>query len=150
MTDRLKSGRAPKRAKPRLSRENLPSDWPEVWPKEDLNLHFVSAASEGKTKEINHLLALGADINMCDLLGWTPLHYAAKAKQAKTCAFLVANGAIATNKSLTGTTPLMLAFQNESKPAILAIEAGVMVPLVGLGRSKEFVFYFNKCISRGD
>jgi ankyrin repeat protein len=139
----------PKMSKPRFQRNILPSEILRITEQHDIQLSFFSAASSGEFRKIKRLLKLGADVNMPCSAGWTALHYAASEKQAKICAFLISNGANAFAKSPKGTTPLKLALERNSKLTIRAIEAGMIMPLVGSERSKEFVSSFRKCISGG-
>jgi ankyrin repeat protein len=138
-------------SKPRLASDILPSEIPNLKAEQqhDLQLSFLSAASSGEFKMIKRLLKLGAGINVPCSLGWTALHYAASKEHAKTCAFLLANGANAAAKSIKGTAPLQLALENNSALTIRAIEVGVIMPLVGPEHSKKFVAAFSECISGG-
>jgi hypothetical protein len=68
------------------------------------------AAANGRCAIIELLLAKGADIQVADSIGSTPLHIAASCGEAKAVELLLQNGADANARTkLFGFTPLALA-----------------------------------------
>ena len=73
-----------------------------------------NAAVSGGTTKIRACLLLGADPNLRDKRGVTPLERAIAAKNGPTVAVLLSAGADANARSHDGTTPLRLAVDGES------------------------------------
>ena len=69
---------------------------------------------------IEALLELGAKLDVANKRGHTPLHRAAKSGYAKAAGFLAGKGAKLDVKDAAGKTPLDLAFNQQTKDAMLA------------------------------
>ena len=94
------------------SQQSAPS--PEAKPEpptaeaSDISIH--DAVSLGDVEAIKQHLADGADVNVKDKVGWTPLHLAAFNGHKEIVELLIANGADVNAKSDdVGRTPLDLA-----------------------------------------
>jgi ankyrin repeat protein len=73
----------------------------------DLLTPLLDAVSKGKEAAVEHLLSLGANINMNDEMGLTVLHWAAASSASeKLVPFLIANGARINATNNFGQTPL--------------------------------------------
>ena len=85
---------------------------------------LMMAALRGQVPWMVRLLDKGARIEGAvagaggDARGWTPLHYAASAPDAKAVEVLLARGARTDARSPNGTTPLMMAAQYGSEAAV--------------------------------
>lgn len=97
---------------------------------------LMMAALRGHLPWVVRLLDKGARIEGSvsgeggDPRGWTPLHYAASAPDAKVVDLLLARGARADARSPNGTTPLMMAAQYGSEAAVdLLLKQGANVRL---------------------
>eukprot|EP00659_Diplonema_papillatum_P000039 gene39-70_t len=66
-------------------------------------------AKEGKTAEVDELLANGVDVNCRDEDGRTPLHWAVTNKHQLLVSHLLSKGAVADTVDEGGITPLMTA-----------------------------------------
>lgn len=67
------------------------------------------AASNGAVKLMTYLITQGADVNLTDKSGWTPLHHAAHRKHPEAILKLLQNGSSVTAKTEYGYTALHLA-----------------------------------------
>lgn len=67
------------------------------------------AAKKNKTVALRYLVGNGADVNISDALGYTPLHYVIQNENVKMIPFLVRFGACVDATSKAGVTPLHLA-----------------------------------------
>jgi len=67
---------------------------------------LVEAVRRGDVQEVERLLAAGADPNVKDLDGKTPLHYAAERCRADLAELLLKHGADPNAKNVRGETPL--------------------------------------------
>lgn len=67
------------------------------------------AASKGYNQLIGMLLRAGADINVQDNEGWTPLHAAAHWADKEACRILIENGANVESENYAGQTVFMVA-----------------------------------------
>lgn len=83
------------------------------WKKTDLNKlnpqgesALMLAALKGQIELAEKMIKREADVNKT---GWTPLHYAASAGQARLISLLLENSAYIDAESPNGTTPLMMA-----------------------------------------
>lgn len=90
---------------------------------------LMMAALRGNVDWVGRLLDKGAAIEgpaAGAAPGWTPLHYAASAPDAKAVALLLARGARIDSRSPNGTTPLMMAAQygNEESVKLLLKQGG--------------------------
>lgn len=71
---------------------------------------LIVASAGGLDDIVQYLLDLGADVNACDSMGWTALHYACAYAKSSTCMLLLRQPMIqidAQNKG--GGTPLLMA-----------------------------------------
>jgi uncharacterized protein len=83
---------------------------------------LMMAALKGHLDIAKKLIARGADVNKT---GWTPLHYAATNGHLDMIRMLLENHAYIDAESPNGTTPLMMASQYGSGPAVkLLLEEG--------------------------
>jgi ankyrin repeat protein len=64
------------------------------------------AALEGDLERIQEMIAAGADVNLADQAGFTPLHFAAQGQHAATAQALLAAGADVDARDSFGKTPL--------------------------------------------
>jgi ankyrin repeat protein len=67
---------------------------------------FFSASASGNIKDVKHCLAVGADVNVKDLYGRTPLHRAAMRGHKEIVELLIAAGAEVNAKNKKSATPL--------------------------------------------
>lgn len=99
------------------------------WPKTNVNAlnangesPLMLAAIQGQTEMVASLIKKGADVNKT---GWTPLHYAASKGHLAIMDLLLENHAYIDAESPNGTTPLMMAAQYGTTPAVkLLLDAG--------------------------
>jgi cytohesin len=70
---------------------------------------LVEAVRRGDVQEVARLLAAGADPNVKDLDGHTPLHYAAEQCRADIAELLLKHGADPNARDNQGETPLHIA-----------------------------------------
>lgn len=99
------------------------------WPKTNVNVLNTSgesplmlAAIRGQTEVVATLIKKGADVNKT---GWAPLHYAASKGHLAIMDMLLENHAYIDAESPNGTTPLMMAAQYGTTPAVkLLLDAG--------------------------
>ncbi|OOG39671.1 ankyrin repeat domain-containing protein [Polaromonas sp. A23] len=99
------------------------------WPKTDVNAlnaqnesPLMMAALKGHLEAAAALIKRDADVNKT---GWTPLHYAASNGHIAVMALLLENHAYIDAESPNGTTPLMMAAQYGTAPAVkFLLEAG--------------------------
>lgn len=99
------------------------------WPKTNVNAFnangespLMLAAIQGQTEMVASLIKKGADVNKT---GWTPLHYAASKGHLAIMDLLLENHAYIDAESPNGTTPLMMAAQYGTTPAVkLLLDAG--------------------------
>ena len=94
--------------------------------KDDLTA-LMLAAKEGHKGTVKVLLERGADARMCDVYGWTALHFAASWGRKETATILIVEGGALVNamprKKLSGgggTTPLIVATKGQ-QVEVLAI-----------------------------
>ena len=67
---------------------------------------LAAAAAEGNIHEVRRLVAKGADVNVKDELGQTPLHGAARGGHQEVVDLLIRCGANVTEQDQVGRTPL--------------------------------------------
>ena len=89
------------------------------------NIH--EAAEAGNIEVVKQHLAAGADVNIQDFDGWTPLHWAAMEGHKKTAELLIANGADVDLKDNLGWSALLIT--DHMKIAELLISNGADVNL---------------------
>jgi ankyrin repeat protein len=92
------------------------------------------AAKQGDIAIVRGLIAEGCDPNVFDILGHTPLHYAAGGEHFEVVKFLLASGACvdARNSSSFGDTPLGFAVRKCSREmAELLVKAGATPTIPG-------------------
>lgn len=71
---------------------------------------LIAASAAGLDDIVQYLLELGADVNACDTLEWTALHYACAYSKSSTCKLLLKQPGINVEpKNKAGGTPLILA-----------------------------------------
>jgi ankyrin repeat protein len=70
---------------------------------------LIEAAKENNLPEVRRLLSAGADINVMDQNGWTPLHWACLRRHLQVFKELVEHGADIEVETSYGSTPLHLA-----------------------------------------
>jgi ankyrin repeat protein len=84
--------------------------------------HTLLAATEtGDVQQMRGALAQGADINMRNAQGWTPLHIAAAGGDVTVLALLLQHGADVHAESNLGTTPLYNATAFGKKAAVVEL-----------------------------
>ncbi len=90
---------------------------------------LIVASAAGLDEIVDYLLGMGADVNACDSLGWTSLHYACAYSKHSTCMLLLKQPCIAMDaKNKGGGTPLLLAaHSNLLDAATLLIDMGADV-----------------------
>lgn len=107
-------------------------------------LHF--AAQDGDFDEVRRLVSDGADVNVFDSLGKTPLHYAVEREWLEIAQYLIEQGADvnARHESSIGNTPLgEVAGTCSLRIAKLLVEAGAdpaipgWMQLTALHRARE-------------
>jgi ankyrin repeat protein len=99
------------------------------WPKTNVNVlnangesPLMLAAIKGDLDMVAALIKKDADVNKT---GWTPLHYAASKGHLAIMNLLLENHAYIDAESPNGTTPLMMAAQYGTGPAVqLLLDAG--------------------------
>lgn len=64
------------------------------------------AAIRGDVKQVKELISLGADVNVKDFAGWTPLHEACNVGYYDVAKILIAAGADVNTQGLDDDTPL--------------------------------------------
>ena len=75
----------------------------------ELNEKLLKVAQMGIAESIQSLIKSGANCNVTDKDGWTPLHYAAERDDEECIAVLLAAGADVSIKDNEGRTPFHLA-----------------------------------------
>ena len=89
---------------------------------------LLDAARDGKMAMIEKLLAGGANINVQDANGWTPLMFAVAAAHSKLAKLLLDKGADVNIKAKKGWTPLMIAAKhNDVEMMKLLLEKGAYI-----------------------
>ncbi len=89
---------------------------------------LARASFRGHTEIADYLLSVGANPNVEDMGGATPLHLAAREGHKEIVALLVAKGAEMNAADKEGWTPLMRASINQKLPAVQALlDAGASV-----------------------
>ena len=89
---------------------------------------LLDAARDGKMAKIEDLLAKGADINVQNAEGWTPLMFAVAAAHTKLTKLLLEKGADVNIKTKKGWTPLMIAAKhNDVEMMKLLLEKGAYI-----------------------
>ena len=77
--------------------------------KKDINQALHHAANHGQHYAATLLLDHGAEVNLKDNNGWTPLHHAAWKGHTDVATLLIDRGADVNVKTIDGRTPLELA-----------------------------------------
>jgi len=90
---------------------------------EEMAQALMRAALIGHTAAVHALLDGGADVNVIDPNGWTPLMEAAFAGHAETIGALLARGADVNMKDRAGWTPLMEAASKGHAEAVMILLA---------------------------
>jgi hypothetical protein len=81
-------------------------------------LAFFEVARSGSPAELRAALAAGANVNVLDEYGQTPLFYAAEYNSPEVVESLVRAGADVNARTPDGWTPLMVAFRNTAHPQV--------------------------------
>ena len=87
------------------------------WQDRKRAMHLL--AKKGKADLIQEFIYAGADINIQDNRGWTPLHYAVLSKSPATVALLVQSGADLQSKNKSGNSPINIAIRFDAAPEII-------------------------------
>lgn len=92
------------------------------------SLFFLNFCGLGNHKIIKLIIDSGYDINVRDVNGWTPLHYAARKGNIVIVGELIRKGALLNTKNKFNDTPLDIAVQNTHLDVVRAlINAGAEV-----------------------
>jgi len=104
-------------------------------------MELIEAAKSGDTSTIERLLSSGANVNMQDEHGWTPLHWAAGKGLTQIVALLLKRGADASLPAKDTRTPLLVA-KAAARPEVVAllIEENRTQGEASLGASKERLY----------
>ena len=90
----------------------------------------LAATAQGNSKIMRHLLDRGADPDIGNLLGITPLHYGAHYGQTSICRLLIKNGASTNQQDVDGLTPMMVSAQGGRLEIVrLLLDAGADIDL---------------------
>ncbi|EDO35626.1 predicted protein, partial [Nematostella vectensis] len=73
---------------------------------------------EGKSRCVNVLVQLGADVDCRDREGWTPLHAAVCGGNHKCAAYLLRQGANVRAKNDDGLSPIHIAVQQRDRQMV--------------------------------
>ena len=84
----------------------------DEWKNTKLHSAALFADLPGRLGEMRTLLAVGADVNAKNTVGWTPLHLAARIGHTEAARLLLAAGADVNAKDKDGHTPLHGAAEN--------------------------------------
>lgn len=79
---------------------------------------LLKAVASRRIDLIERLIKRGADVNLADQEGWTPLHLAAQMGDLELLALLEKNGASRTVRTKDGKTPLDLANSTQAREAL--------------------------------
>ena len=71
-----------------------------------LHLALVTVTEPPKPEVVRHLIGLGVDVNARDRRQWTPLHFAARTKNAAVVKLLIEAGGDVHAKDNEGITPM--------------------------------------------
>lgn len=82
---------------------------------------LLYATEAGDIRRIRALLAQGADVNVRNAYGWTPLHVAAAGGDVSIVAMLLQHGADVHARSHIGATPLDNAAMRGGKRAVIEL-----------------------------
>ena len=86
---------------------------------------LVAAFRVVNTQMVTELLTNGADPNISDNEGWTPLHAAVLMDQTQTVTELLTKGANPDTPNSDGKTPLYIAKQKNNTVMVTLIEAAI-------------------------
>lgn len=99
-----------------IDNNKVTSHWDEV------DKALLDAVKDGNFVEVEELLACGADINVQDEKGWSPLMYAAASQNVKITQILMDNGA---NTELRGKNGEKAIYLAKTGPAMGVIFNGL-------------------------
>ncbi|MFA7230036.1 MAG: ankyrin repeat domain-containing protein [Victivallaceae bacterium] len=88
------------------------------WLLADCDHQLLQASTAGNMALMNKLIKEGANVNICDGKGWTPLHYAAHEGYCSAIEILLKNGANIEARTDFLWTPLHLAAYQKQKDAV--------------------------------
>jgi ankyrin repeat protein len=92
------------------------------------NEGLIEAIMDCNTGAVEDHFSQGADVNVRDLYGWTPLHFAANCADTDIAGILLEKGADVHARSDDGSTPLLIAANNgRSEVITLLLGAGADV-----------------------
>jgi len=92
------------------------------------------AVVDGDIDQVNLLISKGADVNMQNRMGWTPLHTAVQNRRQAIVELLTTKGADVNAKDKRGQTPLHVAVNLGQKEVVeLLIAKGADVNVMGSG-----------------
>jgi ankyrin repeat protein len=86
-----------------------------------IDLELIEAAKENNLSEVRRLLSEGADVNVKDRHGGTPLHWACSYGHVQVFKELVEHGADIEAETSNGVTPLHLACWNDHLAAVIEL-----------------------------
>lgn len=80
---------------------------------------LMISAAKSDIKTVNYLLENNVDVNLTDNFLWTALHHAVfNGSNMEIVLKLIKHGAVVNARSITGTTPLMLAIESNNQPLV--------------------------------
>jgi len=82
-----------------------------------------AAGRDGGQEIVMVLITYGAEVNVTDERGWTPLHFAAMHGRVENAKILINNGAQVSPKDRLGKTPLHWAASREKKEMVAYLRA---------------------------